>query len=67
MLSAHVFATEHFRNCDELVNNRVHWCKGSLPAAVQSLLRNMLRVNSHEGGTVHARVYKRSDLYLTKE
>ena len=55
--SAHAFAAEHFRNCDELVNNRVRWCKGSLPAAAQSLVHNVLRVNSREGHTAHARVY----------
>ena len=57
LLSLHAFAAAHFCNCDELVNNRVHWCKGLLPAAAQSLVRNVLRVNSHEGRTAHARVY----------
>ena len=33
LLSVHAFAAEHFRSCDELVNNRVRWCQGSLPAA----------------------------------
>ena len=57
LLSAHAFAVEHFHYCDELVNNRIHWFKGLLLAAAQSLVCNVLRVNSCKGCTMHARVY----------
>ena len=30
--AAYKFASQHFNDCDELVNNRIHWACGSAPA-----------------------------------
>ena len=29
--TAYEFAAKHFHDCDELLNNRVHWGDGSVP------------------------------------
>ena len=67
LAAAHEFATANFKECDEFANNVICLDQDKLPAAQLHTVHNILHVNAKDGFTTHARVYQRSEFFVSAQ